>query len=223
MSAAFGQRRSHTALLGALACAVLVASCAFPRDTRIAPAQYDIGQLQADTRERPRINATLLVPAVGAPAWLDTMGIAYRLAYEDATRVRTYANSRWVDTPATLVTEHLRSRLAATASRVINPGDGARADYALRVELEDFSQTFDAPDSSRVLTRVRVSLVNLVTRNVDAQRTFQIERPAAPTAAGAADALADASQALLDNVLAWTAQSLKNRDARQISNEREYR
>lgn len=201
------------AMAALLVCVLLAASCSLPRQQRVAPQVYDLGQPLADVRERARIGVTLLVPVIGAPAWLDTTGITYRLAYEDPTRVRAYANSRWVDTPALLLTQQLRSRLAASASRVVDPGDGARADYALRVELEDFTQTFDAPDKSRVRPLIRAILVDLATRNVVAQATFRTQRPAPPNASGAAAALAQASRELLDNVLDWVAQNLKNSTA----------
>jgi cholesterol transport system auxiliary component len=214
ISAAPG-RRSYAALTALLACVLFVGSCALPRDTRVARALYDLGELPSEARGKPHFAVTLLVPAIGAPAWLDTTGIAYRLAYEDPARIRTYANSRWVDTPATLITEELRTCLAAASNRVVEPGDGAHADYALRVELEDFSQTFDAPDHSRVSARVRASVVNLAARTVEAQKTFRTEQPAAPNAAGAAAALAQASHVLIDNVLDWAAQNLKNKPPRQ--------
>ncbi len=207
-------------VVAALAVCVLFVSCTLTQTRRVAPHVYDLGQPASGGQGTPRVDVALLVPAFGSPAWLDTTGITYRLAYEDPTRVRTYADSRWVDTPALLLTEQLRNRLAAVARRVVDPGDGTRSDYALRVDVEDFSQTFDAPGRSRVRALIRASLVDLGTHDVQAQATFQRERQAAPNASGAAAALADASRELLDNVLDWTAQKLKNKTPHQTGSQR---
>ncbi len=87
--------------------------------------------------------------------------------------------------------------------------DGVRADYLLRVELEDFSQSFDAPNASRVSLQARVSLVSLASRVLLAQRSFAVERPApTPDAPGAVQALSAASDEFLDAVLKWTQQEL---------------
>jgi len=51
-----------------------------------------------------------------------------------------------VTSPAELFTNRLRARLAASAGGIIRPGDDARAKYALRVDLEEFTQVFDAPE-----------------------------------------------------------------------------
>ena len=92
-----------------------------------------------------------------APAWLNGPGILYRLNYENPPRPQPYALSRWSGSPAALLTERLRNRFAAAATKgIVTGSDGVRADYLLRVELEDFSQSFDAPNASRVaLQRAR--------------------------------------------------------------------
>jgi len=72
---------------------------------------------------------------------------------------------------------------------------GAGADYALRIELEDFSQFSHAPNASRVAVRARASLVSLADRALLAQRVFTVERAApAPDARGAVAGLAAASE-----------------------------
>ncbi len=57
--------------------------------------------------------------------------------------------------------------------------------------------------------RLRASLIDLNTRALHAQRTFNVERPAAPNAPGAAQSLAAASDAVVEELVAWAAQSLK--------------
>jgi cholesterol transport system auxiliary component len=155
------------------------------------------------------IEATLLIPSVNASAWLDSTGMHYRLAYQDASRPDAYAQNRWAVAPALMLTERLRARMAATSRGVVTAQDGAKADYALRIELEDFSQWFDSAQSSTGAVRLRATLIDLNTRALQAQRTFSAQRPAAPNPPGAAQALAAASDALVEELIVWATQTLK--------------
>lgn len=189
-----------------------MAGCAIGPEKRDAPAVFDLGPQRnygANTQANPGINATLLIPAVSASPWLDSPNIVYRLSYRDAGRPEAYAQHRWAMSPALLLTERLRARLASAARGVVTAQDGARADVSLRIELEDFSQSFDAAESSKANVRLRASLIDLNTRALRAQKSFSVERPAAPNAPGAAQALAAASDAVVEELAAWAAQSLK--------------
>lgn len=205
-------RRSCPMIVMVLACALLGA-CTIGPQAAPATASYDLGPPRAHPQESPLIRAALVVPAVAPPAWLDNQGIVYRLAYQDPAQPRAYANSRWAAPPAQLLTQRARSRFAAASSGVTSGEDGARADYMLRIELEDFSQTFDSAQVSRAAARARATLVRLADRALLAQRTFAVERSAAPDAPGAVRALGEAADTLIEDMLGWTAQQLK--DARR--------
>jgi cholesterol transport system auxiliary component len=196
-------------LLFAFALALLTAACTFEAPVSAVPTQYDLGPPQGYARSNPAIAGTLLVSPVRAPAWLDDTGIAYRLVYEDPGRTQIYAMSRWAAEPSALMTDRLRSRLAAVAGSVVAPGFSARADYTLRVELEDFSQHFAAASQSRVVLRARATLLATEARRVLAQRVFEVERPAAPNAPGAVKALAEAADAFMAELVKWTAEHAK--------------
>jgi ABC-type uncharacterized transport system, auxiliary component len=199
--------RVACALAGA---ALMLAACAIDGPARIAPAVYDLGDRPSTDGGERRIRAALMVPTVGAPPWLESTRIVYRLNFDDPKRLRAYRNSRWVATPALLLTEEVRSRLAVSAGQVVSGADGGRADYVLRMELQDFQQSFDTPDSSHVVTRVRATLVDRANGSIVAQHTFSVDKNAAPNAAGAASALAESSIELVENLLDWAAQNLKN-------------
>ena len=153
----------------------------------------------------------LALPDVVAPAWLSSNGIAYRLNYDNATRAYVYTLSRWTAPAPALLTQRLRTRFAAAAPNgIVTGADGVRADYILRVELEDFSQSFDAPAASRGVVRARASLVSLGDRTLVAQREFAIEQAApTPDAAGAVQALSAASEEFVEGLLRWTEERLK--------------
>jgi cholesterol transport system auxiliary component len=116
-----------------------------------------------------------------------------------------------------MLSQRLRGRFAAATQRgVVTGNDGARAEYMLRVDLEEFGQVFTAPDVSRVSVRARASLVDLGPRKLSAQHTFSIERPApSPDAQGAVTALGVASDELIERLLHWTSEQLRTAVARQ--------
>jgi cholesterol transport system auxiliary component len=88
----------------------------------------------------------------------------------------------------------------------VTPGYTATSDYTLRVELDDFSQRFDAPQQSRVTLLARASLLGTRDRKLLDQREFKLELPSAPNAAGAVKALTEASDAFIEEVVKWAAQ-----------------
>ena len=170
--------------------------------------QYDFGPVPAG-KPAQGLQQPLLVYDVSAPGWLDSPSIYYRLAYQDATRPQAYADSRWVGSPAELIAARVRARLAAAGKGgVVYPADGTRANTALRLELAEFTQVFDAPGRSRAVVRMRASVLGK--NALVAQKSFSAERPAAtPDAEGGVRALIAASDEVVDQLVAWTIASLK--------------
>jgi len=190
--------------------AATLSGCTLGPEKKDAAATYDLSGAPSSAAGKTRIRATLLVQPVAAPGWLESNAIVYRLNYQDAARQLNYANSRWAAPVASLVAQRLRAQLAAASdSGIVNIADSARADYALRVELEEFSQVFDTAEASRAVIVARASLVNLARRSLQAQKTFTIDRPAAgANAESGVRALSAGSAELVDAIVAWTAASL---------------
>jgi len=187
----------------------LVSACGIAPNAKNEIATYDFGRVASGRDGGPRVRQPLLVRDVGAPAWMDSSSIHYRLAYRDASRPQAYANSRWVMPPAGLLTGRLRQRLSGAGGGVILPTDGLRAPAVLRVELEEFTQVFDAADRSRAVVRVRASLVG--PRALIGQRLFSLEKPASsPDAEGGVRALAAASDEVVEQLVEWVAAALKD-------------
>lgn len=193
---------------------IMLAGCAAPR-TQTTPAIYDFGLQRlavssaADAYSQPRLSASLLVMAA-SPVWLDNPAIQYRLAYQDLAQSYIYANNRWAAAPATLLTQRIKSRLAAVSNDgVVGANDGVGADYTLRLELEEFTQIFDTTDQSRAVVRLRASLIERSTRMLLAQRSFNVEQAAATAnAIGAVHALTDASDKLIGILIDWLSAEL---------------
>ncbi|HET7764010.1 MAG TPA: ABC-type transport auxiliary lipoprotein family protein [Burkholderiales bacterium] len=195
--------------IAAAALGLACAGCGIsPISTSTEVTQYDFGP--APARKPAPLRQALLIYDVSAPGWLDSPSIYYRLAYQDAARPLAYADSRWVGPPAELIGSRVRGRLAASGKGgIVHPADGARASYALRVELDEFAQVFDAPKQSRAVVRLRASVLGRSA--LLAQKSFSVERPASTAdAEGGVRALIEASDAAVDQLVDWTIASLKD-------------
>jgi cholesterol transport system auxiliary component len=193
---------------------VLLTGCATPR-TQAPAAVYDFGAQRlaaggSGVSDDKPLRASIWVPDVQAPVWLDNTGILYRLAYHDLAQVHAYGSSRWAATPAILLTQRIRSRIAmVNDAGVISAAEGARTNYMLGLELEEFSQIFDTTDSSRAVIKLRASLIDRRTRLLLSQRNFSIEQPSlAPNAPGGVRALTKASDNLIGSLIEWLAEEL---------------
>ena len=186
-----------------LAAALLLGGCSVLPTPTTPDAQYDFGPPVA-AAPAVKVNGTVLVHEPLAPAWMDGPALHYRLLQTAPAQPRAYANSRWVMPPAALLTARLKSRLAEASPGVYGPTDSLRADQVLRLELDEFAQVFDSPQSSRAVVRVRALLA--AGRAAPLQKTFTVERPAAtPDAPGGARALIAAADESVNQILAWVA------------------
>ena len=200
--------RRRTAKVAGLVLAFACAGCSFTPASVPPVALFDFGPVPPGNPTQT-LRHPLVIYDVSAPAWLDSPSITYRLAYQDAARPQAYADSRWVSSPAELIATRLRGRLAASGKGgIVHPADGTRASYALRVELNEFTQVFDAPGSSRAVVRLRASVLG--SRALIAQKSFSVDGPVGtPDAEGGVRALIAASDEALDQLVAWTVANLK--------------
>ena len=193
--------------LACAAAALSLSACAVPQ----APATkrvYDFGPTTA-AAAAPGASAfagPLALAEIEAPLALDSTALHYRLAYANAQELRPYALARWSMPPAQLVQQRVRARLS-TLGPVLVPGEGVPA-HTLRIELEEFSQQFDAPGSSQGLVQLRATLLKGTA--LVAQRSFSATAPAASAdAAGGVSALAAATEDAASQLSAWVAHSLR--------------
>ena len=144
----------------------------------------------------------LVVTDVTGVAALENERMYYRLAYADPLRARTYSNSRWASTPLSMVTQRLKSRLSQAGVKVLTPTDAAAGMPILRMEMDDFSHTFDSATQSYGQLTLRASLFQghkLIDQRVFNQKT----NAGSLDAAGGARALAESTDAAAANMLAW--------------------
>lgn len=177
---------------------LLLAGCftAGKRGGNAVLAVYDLGAPPV-VRQSDIGRATGLAVEVRAPYWLDSPAIEYRLAYAEPGRLRDYAQARWAAPPAMLVQQRLAQQLDLLPS-----GQGATK-CLLRVDIDEFGQIFDTPDSSRGVLQARLSLLDL-SRKVLAERAVRIDEPAlSQDSRGGVAALTVAVGRLAGDIVAW--------------------
>lgn len=174
------------------------------RGGQAAPAIYDFGPPAGRLTEAA---AGALAIEVRAPLWFDTAGIDYRLAYADGARLREYTLARWAGPPAQMIQQRLAQKLP-----LIPSGQG-RTRCVVRVEIDEFSQIFTSPETSKGVLRGRYELLDR-NRGKVAGRDVVIEIDApTPDARGGVSALTVAVDRLAEDILAWHA----GPDARALS------
>lgn len=190
----------------AAAAPALLMACTTPT---ASVTQFDLGPPPTSAALDPHLANARTLAEVSAPAWLDDPAIVYRLAYDDANQAHAYTQSRWVAAPASLLSQRLRERLPLALSPGIARADETLAsDYLLRVELDEFSQVFDTPQTSHVLLRARATLIDSRRHELVAQHVFEVRRPAlSPNALGAAHGLRDAVDEFITGLLHWMDQA----------------
>ncbi|WP_296002736.1 ABC-type transport auxiliary lipoprotein family protein [Rugamonas sp.] len=213
-----GIARAGRAIAGLIVAAGL-AACSTPGPT---PTEFDFGPLpqraapagaavsatanaSANTSAAaPTPMAAVVIVDVSGPATLDTQRMYYRLLYADAQQSHPYAYNNWNSTPLQLLTLRLKARVAQAGVKVLSPTDASVGMALLRVEVDDFGQYFDSASHSSGQINLRASVFR-GHRLLD-QRSFRRSSPAGSAdAAGGARALADATDALADDILAWMA------------------
>jgi cholesterol transport system auxiliary component len=180
-------------MLLVLLAATLTAGCATKRPP--APQLYDFGIAP----EAQPLAAAVAVPEAQAPDWLARSDMLYRLAYRDPRSLEPYAMSRWAGTPASMLTLRLRQAFETVPAR--------RAQCVLQVQLEEFSQVFDAPDSSRAVLRAQATLLESTGIKRMETRSIRLEqRTATANAAGGAAAFAVLADEVAGTMRDWVAQ-----------------
>jgi cholesterol transport system auxiliary component len=192
---------------------LLMTACAALPDKPVRAVTYDFGPGTVAASAVQAINASTALPPV-ALAEIDSSlalngnAVLYRLMYFNAQELRPYAQARWSMPPAQLLRQRLSAQLGKTRA-VLNPGDGvagSTSPWAVRLELEEFSQLFESTTASVGLLRMRATVVQATAQGEKllGQRSFVVQRPA-PSAdvAGGVQALTGASDAVVLEVDQW--------------------
>ncbi len=188
----------------------LLSGCSLLHKSPASISVYDFGSQhswhhQNTLQQLQQQRKNILIADVAAPSWLNNNAIHYRLLYHNPSQSYTYAHSRWIAMPAAILTQQIRSRIAKnTREQVIKDSGIAKADFVLQIELEEFTQMFDATNESHIVIGLRASLIERNSRLLLTQKDFSIkERTPTADAAGAAFAFSSASNQLINELIGW--------------------
>lgn len=161
---------------------------------RPSPAVYDFGLAAASATE-PQSATQFLIEDISAPESLNSNRIRYRLNYENAARVYSYTESRWLAPPAELLTHRLRLLVSV---------EPAPQSCTLKMQLAAFDHVFDSPTASKGVVIIFAELVNTKTRkSIVSQHIEESVAAQSQDARGGVDALKNAGDKALINTLAW--------------------
>jgi len=194
---------------------LLLGGCALPVQAP-RPAIYDFGpgSMKAaltDSRARPPI---LVLEMTDANPALDSTAVLYRLAYADSQQLHPYSLASWSMPPNQLLLQYLRGQLGRHYALLSAGDDDSKSSVApagprrltLRIELEEFSQLFTAPDNSVGLLRLRATVTQdrSTGERTVAQRSIVAQRPApSADARGGVRAMTAAAEAAVQDLEQW--------------------
>lgn len=187
-------------------------ACSAPRGVTTAVYDFGPGVVEPQPQNRMAPLPVLVLADLQAPPALEGTAVLYRLHYTDGQLLRPYAQARWSMPPAQLLRQQMRTALSAQRP-VLNVNEGGPSPagaLVLRMELEEFSQMFDSPQTSRGVLRMRATLLRAgpAGESLVAQRTVVASSPApTPDAAGGVRALTMAAQSAITQLDDWVQQT----------------
>ena len=210
-------------LYGLFFLAFLLAGCSALPDKPLRASLYDFGPGNLTLQQTTQPATTNTLPALAlddittSGGALDNQAVLYRLTYLDAQQLRPYSQARWAMPPAQLVRQRFREQLGqrraiveARGSLALNRSQNPVLPVLLRLDLEEFSHVFTAPEASVGLIRLRATLIEQAAsgEKLLAQRSMVVQRPAATAdAPGGVRALTAATDAAIEEIEVWLQQS----------------
>ena len=186
-----------------LACGPLIPA---PQDTTTYFVIDELEPTKPTTATAPS-NAELLVRETQTSRFLNSNKIVFS---DDPTKRGYYQLAKWVESPARRISTLLINRLEATAvfSSVAKLGSAALGNYQLNSELSEFYHDIeDRP--GRGVIEISVEVLDLKKRNVINRKRFKKALDVKSyNVSGAVDALTLASNQILDEIVAWTLESI---------------
>lgn len=198
----------------------LLAGCSALPDKPVRASLYDFGPgnlTVVPTAQQAALPALAIDDINTSGGALDNQAVLYRLTYQNEQELRPYTFARWSMPPAQLVRQRLREQLGrqrnifdARGGLALNRSQNAVLPLLLRLDLDEFSHVFTAPEASVGLIRLRATLIEQTTsgEKLIAQRSVVVQRPApSADAPGGVRALTAATDAAIDEIDVWLQQS----------------
>ena len=212
-----------TGLFSMLFGVFLLSGCSALPDKPVRASLYDFGPGNLTAVPTAQQAALPALPALAiddintSGGALDNQAVLYRLIYQNEQELRPYTFARWSMPPAQLVRQRLREQLGqrrnifdARGGLALNRSQNAVLPLLLRLDLDEFSHVFTAPEVSVGLIRLRATLIEQATsgEKLIAQRSVVVQRPApSADAQGGVRALTAATDAAIDEIDVWLQQA----------------
>ena len=223
-SGAFSARiHSAKSLFCMLFAGFLLSGCSALPDKPVRASLYDFGPGNLTAVPTAQQVALPTLPALAiddigtSGGALDNQAVLYRLTYQNEQELRPYTFARWTMPPAQLVRQRLREQLGqrrnifdARGGLALNRSQNAVLPLLLRLDLDEFSHVFTAPEASVGLIRLRATLIEQATsgEKLIAQRSVVVQRPApSADAPGGVRALTAATDAAIEEIDVWLQQA----------------
>ena len=201
----------------------LLSGCSALPDKPVRASLYDFGPGNltavptAQQATLPTLPALAIDDISTSGGALENQAVLYRLTYQNEQELRPYTFARWTMPPAQLIRQRLREQLGqqrnifdARSGLALNRSQNAVLPLLLRLDLDEFSHVFTAPETSVGLIRLRATLIEQATsgEKLIAQRNIVVQRPA-PTAdaPGGVRALTAATDAAVEEIDMWLQQT----------------
>ena len=223
LGAAYAINMRYRGLYCLLFAGFLLSGCSALPDKPVRAALYDFGPGNLTTVPTGRQTTLPTLPALAiddistSGGALDNQAVLYRLTYQNEQELRPYTFARWSMPPAQLVRQRLREQLGqqrnifdARGGLALNRSQNAVLPLLLRLDLDEFSHVFTAPDNSVGLIRLRATLIEQTTsgEKLIAQRNIAVQRPApSADAQGGVRALTAATDAAIEEIDVWLQQT----------------
>jgi cholesterol transport system auxiliary component len=175
-------------LVGIAACNVLPVEAPVPQ-------LHDFGPPPISDNAGPAL--PLQVGQVTATESLSDNAIHYRLLHNDPTMFRSYADNRWVSSPAELLDTGLTYALPPTS------GNGSGDTYTLDGQLLEFEQDISTSNDAKVRLVLQVSIRRTSDGQIIAERRFEMEQASTADIQGAVTRLSQLAQKTEQAVAAW--------------------
>lgn len=178
--------------------AVLLGAC--QSNAPIIKKTYDLGPPAQTSSSGMTASSGISLATIRSVPALQSPAMLYRLLYQDAQQLQSFAYHRWSMPPAALLQQHLVLSFAANG---LSLADAVTPDTPrLQLDLLEFTQQFSAVQNSHAQIDVQATLMK--GQRVLAQKIFHASAPAASAEAPAgAQALRVAADSLCTELTGW--------------------
>jgi len=167
--------------------------------------QYDFGLPTSASTTTAQSTLQIGLADIQVTPALDSNAMWYRLQYDNAQQLKTYAQARWSMPPAQLLTQRFKIRLLANGTQILSTGNALTYQSVLHIEIDEFSQIFTTTSASHAQISLRAVLTK--GKAIVAQRSFEAQFPCQTAdAAGGARAMQEASDILSRDIQQWLTQ-----------------